>query len=49
MTLDCGEKEIVMLVLSESHQKSINSEEKSSAKEEIVTPSDSFDPAETDQ
>jgi hypothetical protein len=49
MTLDCGEKEIVMLALSESHQTSINSEAKSSAKEEIVIPSDSFDPAETYQ
>lgn len=40
MTLDCGDKEIAMLALSESHQISINSEAKSSPKEEIVVPYD---------
>lgn len=45
MTLDCGEKEIAMLALSDSHHMSIKSETKFSAKEEIVIP---FDPTETE-
>ena len=49
MTLDCGEKELDMLALSDSNLMSIKSESKFSGKEEIVIPFDSFELTETDQ
>lgn len=49
MTLDCGEKELDMLALSDSNLMSIKSESKLSGKEEIVIPFDSFELTETDQ